>query len=283
MALVTLKELTARAIPGKYAVGMFNTLNLEMVKGVLSAAEELRSPVIIAVAEVHETYNPLSLIGPILVQAARKANVPVAVHLDHGVTLGAIRTALDIGFSSVMYDGSTLDYETNIANTREVVELAHAAGASVEAELGHVGGSEAGTEDENHHEAFYTDVEQAADFVARTGCDALAVAIGTVHGVYRMQPRLDLERLQSIRDRVQLPIVLHGGSGLSDSDFQNCINSGVGKINICTDMFINTMRSIKSITDTGSIQYTEVIAATEQAVKETVMNKMNLFRSAGQA
>lgn len=283
MALATLKELMADALQGKYAVGMFNTLNLEMVRGVLSAAEELRSPVIIAVAEVHTPYSPLSEIGPVLVQAAKRAKVPVAVHLDHGITPEAIRTALDIGFSSVMYDGSTLDYEANIANTREVIAMARGTGASVEAELGHVGGGEGGAEEEGGHEAFYTEVEQAADFVARTGCDALAVAIGTVHGVYRSEPKLDLQRLEDIRRKIQLPIVLHGGSGLSDSDFLNCIQRGVGKINICTDMFINIMRSIKSITDTSSFQYTEVISATENAVKETVMEKMRLFRSAGRA
>ncbi len=288
MPLVTLKDLTADALRGRYAVGMFNTLNLEMVRGVLGAAEELRSPVIIAVAEVHTPYSPLSDIGPVLVRAAERARVPVAVHLDHGVTMETIRAALDIGFSSVMYDGSTLDFETNIANTREVVALAGACGASVEAELGHVGGGEAGTEDEgtpasSAEEAFYTDVEQAADFVARTGCDALAVAIGTVHGVYRTRPRLDLQRLEDIRRRAQLPIVLHGGSGLSDGDFHDCIQRGVAKINICTDMFIHIMESVKTIAKTGSYQYTEVISATDKAVKETVMEKLRLFGSTGKA
>ncbi|MDF2925177.1 MAG: ketose-bisphosphate aldolase [Paenibacillaceae bacterium] len=283
MALVTLKELLRDAERNRYAVGMFNTLNLEMVKGVIRAAEELRSPVIIAVAEVHAPFNPLSLIGPVMVRAAKEARVPVAVHLDHGLTEGAIREALSLGFTSVMYDGSTSAYEDNIRSTRQVVEWAGASGASVEAELGHVGGGEAGTEEEEHAEAFYTDVEQAGDFVSRTGCDALAVAIGTVHGVYRSQPRLDIKRLQDIRERAQLPIVLHGGSGLSEADFRACITNGVGKINICTDMFIGMMSRIKAVADTGSINYTEVITATEAAVAEVVKGKMQLFGSQNRA
>lgn len=283
MSLVTLKEILTDASRNRYAVGMFNTLNLEMVKGVIQAAEELASPAIIAVAEVHAPFNPLSLIGPIMVKAAREARVPVAVHLDHGLTEAAIREALSLGFTSVMYDGSTHPYEDNIRNTCQVVEWARAAGASVEAELGHVGGGEAGAGEAEHAEAFYTDVEQAGDFASRTGCDALAVAIGTVHGVYRSQPKLDIARLRAIYEKVQLPIVLHGGSGLSETDFAACIANGVGKINICTDMFIGIMNRLKDIAGSGSINYTQVISATEAAVAEVVKGKLQLFGSQGRA
>ncbi|MCL6459818.1 MAG: class II fructose-bisphosphate aldolase [Gorillibacterium sp.] len=280
MALVTLKELMKDAQRNHYAVGMFNTLNLEMIKSVIRAAEEQHSPAIIAVAEVHAPFNPLSLIGPIMVKAAREAKVQIAVHLDHGLSAAAIKEALELGFTSVMYDGSTLDYEDNIAWTQQVVEWARTTGASVEAELGHVGGGEAGTAEENH-EAFYTDVEQSYDFVSRTGCDALAVAIGTVHGVYRSEPRLDIGRLRDIHAKIQLPIVLHGGSGLKETDFRNCIEHGVSKINICTDMFIGMMNEIRKVADSGSINYTEVITATEAAVAEVVKQKMTLFGSNG--
>lgn len=283
MSLVTLKELMQDALRHQYAVGMFNTLNLEMIKGVIRAAEELHSPAIIAVAEVHAPFNPLSLIGPIMVEAARNAKVPIAVHLDHGLSEPMIRQALELGFTSVMFDGSTLDYEENIRLTRRTVEWAAATGASVEAELGHVGGGEAGTEEEAEHAAHYTDVEQSCDFVTRTGCDALAVAIGTVHGVYRAEPKLDLNRLAEIRSRINLPIVLHGGSGLSEEDFRQCIARGVGKVNICTDMFIRTMNRIRAVCDSGTIDYPKVMAAAEQAVAETVGDKMRLFGSVNRA
>lgn len=282
VALVTLDELMKDALVNRYAVGMFNTLNLEMLKGVIRAAEEASSPVIIAVAEVHAPYNPLALIGPVMVKAAKEAAVPVAVHLDHGLTEGAIREALFLGFSSVMYDGSMRSYEDNLAQTRQVVEWAASTGASVEAELGHVGGGEAGSEEADSL-SLYTDPEQAADFVRRTGCSALAVAIGTVHGVYRREPRLDLPRLQEIRRRVELPIVLHGGSGLSEEDFRHCISNGVGKINICTDMFIAAMDRIRTIGATGTIDYTKVIKGTEEAVTEVVKQKLQLFGSCGRA
>jgi fructose-bisphosphate aldolase, class II len=282
MSLVTLNELMQDAVKNRYAVGMFNTLNLEMIKGVIKAAEEMQSPAIIAVAEVHAPFNPLSLIGPIMVEAARKAKVPVAVHLDHGITEPMIRQGLDIGFTSVMFDGSMLDYEENVRMTRLVLDLARQTGASVEAELGHVGGSEAGT-DEVSHEAHYTDVEQSHDFVTRTGCDALAVAIGTVHGVYRAEPKLDLNRLEEIQARVMLPIVLHGGSGLSEEDFRQCIARGVGKINICTDMFINMMSRIRQISESSTIDYPRVMTAAEDAVAETVKQKIKLFGSFNRA
>lgn len=235
MALVTLKEILKDTEVKKYAVGMFDIINLEMTNAVIAAAEEERSPVILALAEMHTpTVAQLESIASIAVDAAKRARVPVAVHFDHGFTLENIVRAMHNGFSSVMFDGSMLNYALNKEKTREIVRLAKIFGASVEAELGHVGGNEG--EENDKYDLIYTEPDAAREFVEQTGIDALAVSIGTVHGNYKKEPRLDLERLKAIRRAVDVPLVLHGGSGLSDQDFCSCIANGIAKVNIYTDI-----------------------------------------------
>ena len=277
MALKPMKELLEIAQQNNSAVAMFNVLSLEMLKGILSAAEAEKTPVILAMAEVHLPYGGLDLWAPILIREADRASVPVAVHLDHGLNIQVIEQALKLGFTSIMYDGSTLSYEENVANTRLVVELAKPYGATIEAELGHVGGGEGGTEDD--HEEMYTSPEQAVDFIKATGIDALAVAIGTVHGVYKKKPQLDLERLDEINKSVaHVPLVLHGGSGLSDADFLNCIDRGIAKINICTDLFHASIEGLNDGLQQG-LPYPELCKQAEQYVYKAALRKIRLFQN----
>lgn len=279
MSLVNLAEILKDAKQRKYGIGMFNCVNLEMVRAIIGAAEQEKSPVILSCAEVHLPYGPLKMLAPIMVKAAGEAKVPVAVHFDHGMTFELIVQTMHLGFTSVMFDGSTLPYEENIAKTAKIVRLARIFGASVEAELGHVGSGEGADEGSG---AMYTNVNQAKDFTERTGIDALAVAIGTVHGEYKSKPRLDLERLKEISSKVNVPLVLHGGSGLSDDDFKNCIARGICKINIFTDMSLAAGRSLREATG-RSINYLELIDSTKDAIKDEVVKKMRLFGSVNKA
>lgn len=285
MALVTLQEILKDAAAKEYGVGMFNTINLEMVRAIIGAAEEEKSPVIIGLAEVHIPYGALEILAPIMVKAAAEASVPVAVHFDHGMNFDLIVKAMKLGFTSVMYDGSVLSFHDNIKNSAEIVRIAKAMGASVEAELGHVGGAEGGGEDEE--EEMYTNVEQAAEFVSETGIDALAVAIGTAHGEYRVKPRLDINRLKDIHSRVEVPLVLHGGSGLSDQDFKECIKNGISKVNIFTDMSVAAVDTIRKAVltekDNVLINYPELINVTVKGIKEEIISKMRLFESSNKA
>lgn len=229
--IVTLKELLEIARAENKAIGSFTCPNMEIVMGTIRAAEESQSPIIIQIAEGRLKHTPLNMIGPLMVQAAKDASVRIAVHLDHGLTTGKAREALGYGFTSVMFDGSHYSLQENMEKTNEIARLARQTGASVEAELGTVGGKEATERDEVSK---YTDVEEAKTFAANTDIDALAVAIGNAHGHYKGKPELNFERLAELRDAVNVPLVLHGGSGISDEDFRHCIDLGVRKINIAT-------------------------------------------------
>ncbi len=277
MSIVTLKEILKDASEKKYGVGLFNILNLEMARGIISAAEEEESPVILSVAEVHTSIIPFEYAAHIMIKLAREAKVPVCLHLDHGVSKELICKAIDSQFTSVMYDGSALDFEENIAGTLEIVEYAKRKGVSVEAELGHVGGSEDGSD---NSEILYTEVKKVPAFIERTGIDALAVAIGTVHGTYLKTPRLDIERLKDINKVTTVPLVLHGGSGLSDDDFRNTIKNGISKVNICTDMCVAAVNAAKRADSTS---YEKMVPAMMNAVKEVVVNKIRLFGSNNKA
>jgi fructose-bisphosphate aldolase, class II len=282
MSLVNLKEILIDASLRNYAVGMFDVVGSESLKAIISGAEECKSPVIIALAEVHLPYAPLELLAPMMVDAAKRSKVPVAVHLDHGLKYETIIKTMYYGFSSVMFDGSILDYEDNLDGTKEIVKAAKTLGVSVEAELGHVGGGEAGEED--NYGMCYTEPEKAADFVQRTGIDALAVAIGTVHGEYVKKPCLDLNRLSEIHSKVSVPLVLHGGSGLSDDDFHECINRGIRKINIFTDMSYAATEGVrKLLTQKKKFHCFEVSEVAEKSMKEVVVEKINLFGSNSKA
>ena len=274
--LVTLKDILADAEAKKYGVGLFNMLNLEMARGIIEAAEEERSPLILGVAEVHLPLIPFEYAALVMNDIAKKATVPVCLHFDHGVSFDKIKAAVDAGFSSVMYDGSALPYEENIKNTLAVCQMAHAKGVSVEAELGHVGGGEGGTDD--GIEEMYTKVEQVTDFIERSDIDALAVAIGTAHGPYKKKPVLDINRLAEIYKVSSKPLVLHGGSGLSDEDFRNTIANGIRKINICTEMCI-AARNAYLASANHEIMFNDA----KEAVKQVVKARMQLFGSSGKA
>lgn len=273
--LVNFKDILADAKKNKYGVGLFNTVNLEMAKGVLAAAEELRAPVIIGSAEVLLNCSELRELADMLKPMAERATVPVVLHLDHGLTEERVKEAISLGFTSVMYDCSSKPYEENKKCLADIVKLAHANNITVEGELGHVG-SNANAADHN----IYTDPMQAKEFAEETGVDALAVAIGTAHGVYKEKPVLDIGRLKEIADVVDVPLVLHGGSGLTDDDFRNVIKNGISKVNIFTD--INTALC-KYIHDnwTENLGYTKLIPGAVEAVKQVVMNKIKLFGSDG--
>ncbi len=246
--LVTLKDILGLCETAGCAVGSFNTPNLESILAVIQSAEELDVPVIIQHAEGHESIMPLKTIGPIMLELAEKAKVPVAVHLDHGESLNYIYTALAMGFTSVMYDGSVLPFDANAANTRLVVSMAKKTGASVEAEIGCMGRRETGAQREFAGSAdpakIYTDPEEARRFVDATGIDALACSFGTTHGVYVTEPKLDFRVVEQVRDKAHVPVVMHGGSGVSREDFRTAIKKGVRKVNYYTYMAIAGGRNV---------------------------------------
>ncbi len=284
--LVNMNEVLRPAKKGHYAVGLFNAVNLELARGIISAAEATRSPVIMGTAEILLPYGPLDEVSYYLIPMAKKANVPVVVHLDHGLTYDTCVKALKLGFSSVMYDCSTDTYEENVRKVKEMADLAHSYGATIEGELGHVGDNEGSAEGSNHLDdpsKYFTDPSLAKDFVDKTGVDALAIAVGNAHGAYKLPPKLDFERIRTIAKRVDIPLVLHGGSGLTDNDFRQAIQDGISKVNIFTDINVAAVEAeFKKFSsmDKGLI---DLIPAAVEAVKQATMNKMKLFSSDGKA
>ena len=277
--LVNLNDVLAKAQEGKYAVGLFNTIDSDMLEAAIGAAEELRAPIIVGTAEVLLPFGELKLIAPSVIAAAKRATVPVVVHYDHGLTFERTMEALKLGFTSVMFDASTKDPAVNLAETKEVVRIAHAFGATVEGEIGHVG--EASNGDESA-EDMYTTPQEAEDFIKATGVDALAIAIGSAHGVYKSKPKLNIERLKEIRARVNTPLVMHGGSGLSDDDFRNSIREGIAKMNIFTDMCLAGNEAMKEGLE-KSLNYLEMRNLRVEKIKAAVKAKMELFGCAGKA
>ena len=277
--LVNLNDVLKDAKKGNYAVGLFNTTDGDMLQAVIEAAEETASPVIIGTAEILLPYGELRLIAPSMIAAAKRAKVPVVVHYDHGLTFERCMEALKLGFSSVMFDGSAGDYEKNLAQTLEIVKIAHSFGASVEGEIGHVGNADVGDEDLTD---MYTTPEEAKAYIDATGVDALAVAIGSAHGVYKKKPLLNLERLKAISAKVDTPLVLHGGSGLSDDDFRNTIRDGISKINIFTDLCLAGARAMADGLEKG-YDYLTIRNQKVEFIKEEVKAKMRLFGSVGKA
>ena len=281
-----MKEMLEKAREGKYAVGLFNAVNVEMARAIIETAEELNAPVIVGTAEVLLPAMNLERVAEYLVPMAKKAKVPVCVHYDHGLTFEKCMEALQLGFSSVMYDCSTDSYEDNVAKVAEMVKICHAMGASVEGELGHVGDNEGSAEGSDHlldPSAFFTDVSLARDFVERTGVDALAVAVGNAHGDYKFPPKLDFDRISDIADRTGVPLVLHGGSGLSDSDFRTAVQRGICKVNIFTDIDKAGKAGIEEGIAAGAKTLMGLIPYSIAAMKKVVANKMELFGSVGKA
>lgn len=278
--LVNLNDVLLDAKKGKYAVGLFNTVNLEMAKGVLGAAEELRSPVIIGTAEVLTCYSTIDELAYFLILMAKKATVPVVLHFDHGYTEDLIKKAIRYGFTSVMYDCSTMPFEDNIAAVSRMVKYCHLRNVTVEGELGHVGANEGGSAEGSDiaGEEMYTNPFEAQTFAERTGVDALAVAIGTAHGAYKSKPKLDFERCQIIANIVKAPLVLHGGSGLSEEDFKKAIAHGIAKVNIFTD--INAASAQAAATNyMMNAGMTDMMPKIIEAIKESAMEKMKIFGS----
>ena len=276
MALVTMKALLEQARAERRGVGAFSVGNMEMVKGAVQAAEKLRTPIILQIAEVRLKHSPLHLMGPMMVQAAKEAEVDIAVHLDHGLTIETVRQALELGFTSVMYDCSAYSFAENIERTREAAELARAYGATVEAELGLVGGSEDGSCD---HGIRCTDPWDAKIFCERTGVDALAVAIGNAHGNYPVAPRLAFDVLEQIHAETgSIPLVLHGGSGITDADFQTAIRKGIVKVNIATASFNQLMkRSEEYMRTEGAHNYFSLNEAMVRGTYENVKHHIEVF------
>lgn len=273
--LVNLKEILAIAEERKCAVGAFNTPNLECLIAVIDAAEKLGTPVIISHAELHENISPLEKIGPVMVQAAEKAGVPVCVQLDHGETLDYIERSLEIGFTGIMYDGSLLPYEENLMNTKKAVAMARSFNAGVEAELGAMPSREGG---EAASGPVYTDPAQAEKFCRETGIDALAPSFGTAHGIYKAKPMLDFERVRVISEKTGLPLVMHGGSGVSEDDFRRAIKAGIRKINYYTYMSNAGSRAVRELLAKEDVTFFHDLAIVAQKAMQADAEKaMTVF------
>lgn len=307
MSLFNLKEVLVTADKGKYGVGAFNTLNIEMSKGIIQAAEEEKSPVIIQIAELLFTFMPdWEAVTAATLNMANRANVPVVVHLDHGMTFDNIVKSMKLGMSGVMIDGSHLSFEENVKQTKEIVKIAHALGIPVEAELGTVPGEEGIY---STQVTVMTDVKLVEKFVELTDVDALAVCIGNAHGNYIKTPKLDFTRLQDIKNITSVPLVLHGGSGLTDDDFRKCVALGISKVNIFTDLCNSSLRmlnelflrslgmqclpnsssdeKLKSLAGSDikikEVSYPQVMSETIEGVKQEAIKKMRLFGSSNKA
>lgn len=281
--IVSFKEILTEAYKNQYAVGAFNCLSLENVLGAIQAAEELHSPIILQLAEVQFPYSPIEMMAPIFLEAARKAKIPVAVHLDHGQSFDTCARAMKLGFGSVMYDGTAYSVEDNIRVTRQVTQMAKALGVDVEAELGKVGdtgeGGGEGTGSADTADVF-TDVEESAYFLEQTGIDALAIAIGNLHGKYVATPQLNITRLKEIKNRNNIPLVLHGGTGTSVEDFKACIHNGISKINVATAMQIGITEKVQEyLKVTAKPNYIDIKHKMVEATKEVVSYHINLFES----
>lgn len=289
--LVSLKELMKDAEKGGYAVGAFNVSNLESLMAIMQAAEETGRGVILNYAEVHAPFLSMEQAALIMLDAAKKAKVPVCVHLDHGSSMESCIQAIRLGFTSVMLDASAEDYETNVRETKEIVRLAHSVGVTVEAELGHIFSSDMGLaespketetlESFDSAEDVYTDPATAKDFVERTGVDVLAIAFGTTHGIYTKKPKLDLERITKIKEAIDIPFVMHGGSGLSKEEFQTAIRNGIRKINYYTYMTLAGGRAVKEALDQKSpdenIFFHDIPMIAVEAMKENVKEAIQVF------
>lgn len=283
--LAGLREVVDLGKQKNMAIGSFNTPNLECLLAVLDAAEELDVPVIISHAQCHEDVAPLEKVGPVMVELAKRSRVPVCVHLDHGEDFDYCKRAMELGFTSVMIDYSTLDYEGNVKGTREVVDYAHAHGVEVEAELGALpqreGGEESAAVDPTE---LYTKPALVPDYLARTGVDALAIAFGTVHGIYKTKPVLNTDIITEVRKHTNLPLVMHGGSGISDEQYREVIRCGIGKINYYSYMSYAGYDAAKATVAQRDADYFHNLALQAQkAMQANVMRTLRVFCGEEQA
>lgn len=280
--LVNMNDILLPAKKGRYGVGFFNAVNVEMARAVIETAEELHAPVMVGTAEVLLPAMDLERVAEYLIPMAKKASVPVCVHYDHGLTFERCMEALKLGFTSVMYDCSTESYEENVKKVAEMVKICHAMGVTVEGELGHVGDNVGAGKLENPSD-YFTDPDLAVDFVQKTGVDSLAVAVGNAHGDYAFPPKLDFERIDVISKRTNLPLVLHGGSGLTDNDFRTAVKLGVSKINIFTDIDKAGKAGVEEGLAVGAKTMMGLIPYEINAMKKVVAEKMKLFGSVDHA
>ncbi|WMM24264.1 class II fructose-1,6-bisphosphate aldolase [Tissierella sp. MB52-C2] len=282
--LVTGKELLLDAQKKGYAVGAFNINNMEIIQAIIEAAEESNSPVILQASQGGIKYAGIEYISALGKLAARNAKVPVALHLDHGTDFDQVMLCIRHGFSSVMIDGSRFPLEENIAYTKKVIEVAKAVGVSVEAELGKIGGTEDHiTVDEK--DATFTDPQEALRFVNETDVDFLAIAVGTAHGVYKGEPKLDFDRIKTIRETISVPLVLHGSSGVSEDALKKAISLGISKINIDTDLRIAFAEGVKNFIkdNPDNIDPRKILAPAKEQMKAKIKEKMEIFGSVNKA
>ena len=280
--LVNMNDVLLPAKENGYGVGFFNAVNVEMARAVIETAEELNAPVMVGTAEVLLPAMELERVAEYLIPMANKAKVPVCVHYDHGLTQERCRQAIELGFTSIMYDCSMDDYETNVAKLKEMTDVCHALNITVEGELGHVGDN-AGAGKLANPSDYFTDPDTALDFVRRTGVDSLAVAVGNAHGDYAFPPKLDFERIRKISEMTDLPLVLHGGSGLSNDDFKQAVSLGICKVNIFTDLDKAGKAGIEKGLAAGAKTMMGLIPYEIEAMKEVVREKITLFGSVGRA
>lgn len=280
MPLINMSKLLQDAQKGNYGIGAFSIANMEMVMGAIKAAEELRSPIILQIAQVRLPYSPLSIIGPLMVAAAKSATVPVAVHLDHGLDLKTVHQALEIGFTSVMIDASQLPLDQNISLVQKVKEIADHYGAAVEAEVGQLAGSEDGSVD---HEMLYSNPDEVEKLYQSTKLDAIALSIGNAHGIYKHEPKLNFKILEEAQKRVPVPLVLHGGSGISDEDFRQCIAGGIRKLNVATATFLSVENAVRNYCKNEKRDYFLMSDAMVQGAYDNVSRHIKIFQSENKA
>ena len=277
--MVNFSALLAEARKGQYAVGSFNVYNYETIRGVVDAGNELGYPTIVAFGENYLPNMELEEIAAVVKAMSAKADIPLVLHLDHCKSFTTIVKAIKAGFTSIMYDGSSLPFADNMKKTAEIVAIAHAAGVSVEAELGAIGGGEFSNEESS--EEIYTNPDQAAEFVSTTKVDALAVSIGTVHGMYKGTPKVDVDVLKKIASCVDIPLVLHGGSGTPVDIVHECIRNGIAKINVNTEISVYTVEKLKELVNSNKSYHLSQLALKEvDSVKEVVKKYSTMFRQA---
>ena len=284
MPLVNMGDMLRHAYENRYAVAAFDVVSLDFITGIIAAAEKKQAPVIISLAESHFEYFDFELLMSAVVQASRRTSVPVAIHLDHGESLDSAITGINLGCTGVMVDASNQPLEDNIRDTKAIVDMAHACGIPVEGELGYVPGVEGEDAERHPGEVVYTTADDAKTYIEATGVDFLAVSIGTVHGRMKGEPRLDFERLKEINQTLQIPLVIHGGTGLSDQQFRQLIENGVTKINYYTALADAAGRCIQeNAKNFGAAGYTSMVTGVSEAVQQEAERCIDLWGSAGKS
>ncbi|AYW46568.1 class II fructose-bisphosphate aldolase [Tetragenococcus koreensis] len=285
MTLVNLATVLSKAKEGKYAVGAFNATDLNTARGIVEAAEQEKSPIILQFAESHSKYISLEQAANMYLDLATRACVPICVHLDHGENFNTIIRAIKLGFTSVMVDASLKPFEENIQNTKEIVKIAQSLGISVEAELGVMNAEDgSGSLDYNTMDDTYTSVQEAKEFVQKTKIDALAIAFGTVHGLYKKEPNLNYERIKAIQNCTDMPLVMHGGSGLSNEEYQQSVANGITKINYYSTMSFEVTNGLRNYLNSNSDAFLfDVDAKTIELVKNNIAEKIQIFGSSNKA